>query len=267
MDRQIPFKVRRFQSAAPYYAAGRPAYSLRLIRRLVQFSGLECHHRVMDLGCGPAPLAIALAPFAGAVTAVDPEPEVLRLAAANAAEANVEITFVEASSYDLEPQFGEFWLVAIGRAFHWMDRADTLQRLDKLIEPHGSIAFCHSRHSDLPDNAWRAAYDEIINRYAADDADRARRKSPGWPRDESVLLDSAFCRLERISAIEQRWTPIERFVDRAFSMSSTTPRKLGTAAKGMAQEMRAALAPFATEGIIIEVVESEALIASRPESG
>jgi ubiquinone/menaquinone biosynthesis C-methylase UbiE len=264
MDPRMPFNPRRFQSAASHYAAGRPVYSPRLIHRLVQVAGLGRADRVMDLGCGPAPLAIALAPFAGAVTAIDPEPEMLRLGAANAARAGVEVTFVEGSSYDLGPRLGRFRLVVIGRAFHWMDRTDTLKRLDELIEPEGMVALCHSSHPELPENAWRSAYDAVTDRYKARDADRVKRKSPEWPRDETILLQSAFNRLERISAIEQRQTPVERFVDRALSMSSTTPMNLGAASSELAEQVRAALAPFASGGGIVEIVESEALIASRP---
>ena len=265
MDQRMPFKPHRFQSAASHYAAGRPFYSPRLIRRLVEVAGLRSTDRVMDLGCGPAPLAIALVPFAGAVTAIDPEPEMLRLGAENAAKAGVTITFVEGSSYDLGPKFGRFRLVAIGRAFHWMDRADTLRRLDEMIEPGGLIALCHSSHPDLPENAWLKAYDAVTGRYKDEDPDRAKRKSPEWPRDETVLLRSAFSRLERISAIELRSTPVERVVDRALSMSSTTPLRLGEAAAALAREVRAALAPFAAESAIAEIVESEALLAFRPD--
>ena len=57
--------------------------------------------RLLDLGCGPGWLAMAFAPFVGTVVAVDPEPSMLEAARAAAAEIDVRIEFIEASSYDL----------------------------------------------------------------------------------------------------------------------------------------------------------------------
>jgi hypothetical protein len=46
----------------------------------------------------------------------------------------VNIRFIAGSSCDLDPALGHFHLVVMGRSFHWMDRVDTLERLDRLIE-------------------------------------------------------------------------------------------------------------------------------------
>ncbi len=63
--------------------------------------------------------------------------------------------------------------------------------------------------------------------------------------------------------IQRIETPIERLIDRALSMSTTSPEKLGGEVEGMAQKLREALEEFATDGVIEEVVESEALVAKR----
>src|SRR5262249_19081597 len=151
--------------------------------------------RVLDLGCGPGQIAVALAPHVGAVTAVDPEPEMLRIAAENAEAAGVRLKLVGGSSTDLGPAPERFHLLVIGRAFHWMDRPQTLQRLDGMIEPGGAVALLGTRDPDLPDNAWSKPYDALIERYAADDAARRLRKSPAWLRHEAILLESPFSRI------------------------------------------------------------------------
>jgi hypothetical protein len=58
-------------------------------------------------------------------------------------------------------------------------------------------------------------------------------------------------------------TPVERLVDRALSLSSVSQGQIGARADDLAGELRAALAAFAAEGSVTEVVESEALIARR----
>src|SRR5262245_6291519 len=74
------FAVRRFQSAAAHYCAGRAPYPAGLIARTAELLQLGPHDRIMDLGCGPAQLAVAFAPFVGRVLALDPEPAMLALA-------------------------------------------------------------------------------------------------------------------------------------------------------------------------------------------
>jgi trans-aconitate methyltransferase len=249
------FEPRRFRTAAAHYVAGRPAYAARLIRRVVMLTGLTPADDVLDLGCGPGPLAAAFAGFAATVTAVDPEPEMLRIAR-DAAPANVR--FIEGSSYDLGPQWGRFRLVTMGRSFHWMDREETLRRLDGMVEPEGAVALFHDTHPEVPENAFWREFRTLIRRYAPEG--ETRRDGPGWTRHESVLLDSAFNALEEISVIERRAVTVEGLVARALSMSTTSEAKIGARAGELAAEIRAMMAGA---GAFSEVVATQALIATR----
>jgi hypothetical protein len=66
-----------------------------------------------------------------------------------------------------------------------------------------------------------------------------------------------------LSIIERRFTAVERFPDRALSLSITSRERLGAKADDLSSEVRALLAKFALEGVVTEVVESTALIARR----
>ncbi len=280
----VAFLPHRFRSAAPHYVAGRPPYPPRLVARVAALSGLTGgvamdgtgdgrpsetpsgtrsgprNGRVLDLGCGPGQLAVAFAAFASEVLAVDPEPEMLRLA--RLAAGSAPIRFLQGNSYDLGPPFGRFVLAVMGRSFHWMDRAETLRRLDRLIEPGGAVALFGDAHPDLPDNAWRAPWREVLERYRDPDNDHPRRGA-GWVPHEAVLLDSAFCRLDSVAAIERRRIPVVALVDRALSRSSSTPARLGDRVAALSEEVVRMLEPFARDGMITEVVETYALIATR----
>jgi trans-aconitate methyltransferase len=205
-------------------------------------------------------LANAFAPFAGAVVGIDPEPEMLRLAALDV-PANVR--FLEGSSYGLGPHLGMFQLVTMGRSFHWMDRVDTLQRLEGMIEPGGAVALFGDKHPELPENAWRQAFQDLVGRYAADDLNRHQRHEPGRASHIAVLLDSAFCELEEISVIERRELPAAALIERALSMSSTSQARIGDRVDALVAEIEALTAQLAPAGRLVEVVASTALIARR----
>jgi hypothetical protein len=173
------------------------------------------------------------------------------------------VDFREGSSRELGAELGTFHLVAIGRAFHWMDRPETLVRLDRIIQPEGAVALFGHDHPKVPDNRSVDAFEQLIDRYAAADTVRATRRATGWLRHEAVLLDSPFPCLERIAVIERRATPVECFVDRALSLSSVSHDLTRERADDLSREILATMTAFAKDGLVTEVVESEALIARR----
>jgi SAM-dependent methyltransferase len=263
----VAFLPHRFRAAASHYLAGRTPYPSRLVARVAMLTGLACPDlprtgRVLDLGCGPGQLALAFAPFAAEVLAVDPEPEMLRVARAAAGDASIR--FLQASSYDLGPAFGRFRLVVMGRSFHWMDRAETLRRLDAMIEPGGAVVLFGDAHPVLPDNAWRTAWREVLDRYRVGPSRQSH--DADWVRHEALLLDSAFCCLDYVAAIDRRRIPVAALVERALSRSTHSPDRLGDRVEALSEELLRALEPFTVDGMITEVVESYACIATRPEA-
>jgi len=255
-----PFDPQRYRSAAAHYERGRPPYAPALIRRVAEVTGLGSQHRVLDLGCGPGPLARRFAPLVSEVVAMDPSPEMLAQAREMAGKA-ANIRFVAGSSYDLGAALGHFHLVVMGRSFHWMDRVDTLKRLDRIVEPAGALALFQDTAPAIPANGWRKVWHDICDRYEPNIG--AHQSDPNWVRHEAILLDSAFARLERFGVIERRALDVETLVQRTLSMGSTSPSYLGekkTAA--IVAEIRAELADVREE-----VVETAALVAWRSNVG
>lgn len=255
------FEPRRFRSAAAHYQAGRPSYAALLIRRVVRFCGLSHTSRVLDLGCGPGLLAVAFAPFAGEIVAMDPEPEMLTRVAEQAVP---NVMPRSGSSYDLGPELGRFQLTTMGRSFHWMDRPDTLRRLDELLEPGGAVALFDTNHPDLPDNAWAREFSALCRPYVDDAPLQPPHRSSGWVRHEAMLLESPFSQIEVTAVIERRQVAAESLIHRALSRSSTSPHRLGERVEAFRAEVAAFIGLRAVGGMLTEVVESRALIAFRP---
>src|SRR6201996_1860809 len=141
VDRPVPYQPRRFQSAVPYYERYRLGYPERLIARVAALLRLAPGDAILDLGCGPGSLSVPFAKAGMAVTAADPEPEMLAAAEKAAEAADVPLTLWQGGSYELTPDMGPYRMVSIGRAFHWMDRLATLAMLDRIIAPDGAGVF------------------------------------------------------------------------------------------------------------------------------
>jgi len=254
---------RRFRGTAAHYLAGRPPYAGLLIRRVATLTGLERRHAVLDLGCGPGVLARSFAPLAGEVVAMDPEPEMLATAAEHLAGlANVRL--VPGGSNDLSSALGRFHLVVMGRSFHWMDRAETLHRLDTLIEQCGAVVHFHTHHADVPANAWNEQFRDLRRRYAGDRHDGPQEHGERWVRHEAFMLASRFRCVEAHSVFEPRTFDAGTLVDRVFSMSSYSLARLDGRAEALERDVRALIREIAPDGRLTEVIESNALIARRP---
>ena len=262
MPEEVFLEPCRFAAAAKHYLAGRPPYGRGLISRIVKDLRLGAKDAVMDLGCGPGQLAMLFAPFVRSVLALDPSAEMLEVAR-HAASGVGNVRFKTGSSFDIGPELGTFKLVTIGRAFHWMDRPDTLQRLDAMVERDGAVVLFSDSHPKHHDNAWVEQFQRIIDDHAAGDAHRARSHSADWPSDEEILLASPFARLERVSVIEKRTLPAEYLVERALSISAINEASLGSKMKDLIGDIKDLSSRFSLGGIVSEVIETSALIALR----
>ena len=91
----------------------------------------------------------------------------------------------------------------------------------------------------VPENAWLEEYKAVLEPYSIGDEDGRRRHSNEFVPHVSVLLDSAFNRLERISVIARHECSVEEIIARALSQSGTSRARLGARADEMVEELRA----------------------------
>ncbi|MEI9999895.1 MAG: class I SAM-dependent methyltransferase [Verrucomicrobiota bacterium] len=89
-----PYDSHRYRSSARYYAQGRLDYPPRLVRRVVELTGLTTAQRVLDLGCGPGFLAVSFAPYCREAVGMDPDESMLAEARKFAEEKGVRVTEV-----------------------------------------------------------------------------------------------------------------------------------------------------------------------------
>jgi ubiquinone/menaquinone biosynthesis C-methylase UbiE len=253
-----------------YYDRYRLDYPQRLLARVAALAGLQPGDPVLDLGTGTGMLAIGFARLGMAVTALDPEPDMLAAAAGRAAEAGVTVDWRQGSSADLHSGMGPFRLVVMGRSFHWMDRAATLGALAHIVAPEGGVALFHDAHPPVDENGWFKILCAVQEKYGRKAAPhiaerRANNRMGGHRRYEPFLFASPFTQLDGLSVTIRQPLTAEEIVGRAFSTSVTSPERLGEAKDAFAARLTQALRELSPDGTFTEVAELVALLARRPQ--
>lgn len=141
-----------YQGSAAYYVLGRPAYSRALVPTLATELGLDGSGRLLDVGCGPGVLAIALADYFAEVVGLDPDAAMLAEGARRAVAAGIStITWVQAVAEAIPTLgLGGFRLVTFGQSFHWTHREQVAEAVYDLLEPGGALVLIGHAHAGRP---------------------------------------------------------------------------------------------------------------------
>lgn len=236
-------KPERFDSAVDHYVAARLNYDPRLLDWLVRDTG-AAGKRALDLGCGPGFIANAAAPHVEAVIGLDPSPNMVEAARAHAVP---NARFEVGSSEDLSAVEAPLQLVTMGRAFHWMDRAQTLADLDPLIAPGGAIALLNDSPADVPMNRWWREFNALTKSFAVLDDYNQHRASEAWVPHVEVLAGSAFADLSSISVYQSHDWTLDKLVRHTLSRSGTTEALLGDRVTEMQAAIGELMAKFGPE--------------------
>ncbi|WGD39741.1 class I SAM-dependent methyltransferase [Streptomyces cathayae] len=257
-----------FASTVPYYAAFRPRYAPEFSTLLAERFGLDGTQRVLDLGAGPGTIALDLAPRVGEVIAVDPEKGMLDEGRRLAAEHGItNITWREGDSTLLPAMdIGPVLLAVLGAAYHWMDRDRVARDLDRIIEPGGAVVLAsRGAPGDLEPAPWRRVVDEVRTRHLGPERRAGSGAcSPPGERHQDVLARGPFSRVDTARWEHTLTRTVDEVIGWVFSLSYSSPARLGAKKDAFEQDLRAALLAFAPSGRFDGVIHTEAVIATRP---
>jgi SAM-dependent methyltransferase len=243
-----------YEGTAWYYSRYRPVYPPSLVTLLRDKFELDGTGRLLDLGCGPGPVAIPLAHLFEEVLAMDPD-DAMRAEGERIARergiANIEWRF--GGSKDLSPALGQFRLVTMGNSFHWMDREATLEALYPLVIDGGGIAVVGEGAPipRPPPTPWRAAINAVLKRYLPG---RERSwENPGPPpeqRHEAFIERSRFKDLVAYTeSFDVEWT-VDSMIGNLYSMSFCSRRVLGDRVDAFERDIREAVLAAEPSGIL-----------------
>jgi SAM-dependent methyltransferase len=254
----------RFATTVGLYEQFRPPYPGEFFRTIAARLKLSSEQALIDLGTGPALLALGFAPYVGRVVGVDPEPRMLAAARERIVRAGRHIDLIEGRAEDLPESIGRFDLVSIGRALHWMDRDLMRPLFERLVTPDGAIAVCAAATARDDRNAWLDTYNEARRAWSDEKLWADSRQGARAHRDFSSALEGTSFHLSETIRLESTHeVSVIDLARRILTFSSSSPAALGDKVDAMLADIEARLQPFSEDGVLTEVVASTAQIARR----
>lgn len=260
-----------FQGAAESYARYRPKRPKALFDFLVTRFALDRTIRVLDLGCGTGNASFPLAPHVGEVVAMDPDPDMIRVARDLAASQGLgNVRLYQAGSEDLSADLGPFRLVVMGESFHWMNRDQVLGDLYSLVEEGGGVALIGPAHGFVligeappkPKSPWEQVADEMVRRYVGQRR-RHPRSNPDEPRHEQAIARSQFRIGEYHEFESERHFEAADVIGLLYSMSGNLGAQLGARSREFEAELMTELLKLSPSGHFIDRTPAAVLIAVR----
>jgi SAM-dependent methyltransferase len=253
----------RFASTVALYEKFRPPYPPEFFRAVATKLKLTKQQSLIDLGTGPALLALGFAPYVGRVVGVDPEPNMLAAARESVKRAGRDVTLIEGKAEDLPQDIGRFDLVTIGRALHWMDHEKLPALFARLVNPEGHIAVCRSSTA-RDQNPWFETYNEARRAWSDPQLLRQTHEGDRTGRDFGAVLEpSEFHIAEKIRIETTHEVSVLDLAQRVLTFSPSSPEAVGDKADDMLRDVEARLAPFARDGVVTEVLVTIADVARR----
>lgn len=251
---ELRYRKDLYKGTAEYYDRFRPPYPVELISDLRARVPIDATSRVLDLACGTGQIAFALAADVAEVWAVDQEAESVELVAYKAQRlgaANIQYRAASAETVTLD---GAFDLVAIGNAFHRLDRAAVATRIVGHLSACGCVALVWGETPWRGDRPWQRVLDETLVRWR--DALGARDRVPaGWEeaidRDphEQVLRRAGLTYegMFEFSSVE-RWS-VESLIGFTYSTSFLNRAVLGSYVEAFEDDLRRRLLACCPDGV------------------
>ncbi|MGW2619537.1 class I SAM-dependent methyltransferase [Streptomyces sp. NPDC001500] len=266
-----------FAGSAAHYERGRLPYAPGYAEALAAALGLDGRGRLLDVGCGPGVVLLALARFFDEAVGVDPDEDMLAEARRQAGRRGVgDVRLVAARAEELPAGLGEFTVVVFAQSFHWTDRERVAALVLGMLEPGGALVHI----SELGDPPAEPApppspappYEEmaaLVRRWLGP-VRRAGQGAlvDGTPGGEGLVIARAgFERAGRL--VVPAGQVVERTADDlvawTFSRSASAPHLFGDRREEFERDLRALLLRAAPDGRFAErLPATEIVIWRRP---
>ena len=251
-----------FEGASEFYAAGRPPYAPGWVDVCVEVLDLDGTGRLVDVGCGPGTLGLALADRFAEVVGLDPDDGMIAEAACRAgAEGHAgRSRWIEARAEDWPDGLGTFTVAAFGQSFHWMDRDRVAATVRAALAPGGAAVLIAAPHGEVAGTAGLehpappyAEIQALVERYLGTERRAGLGTLPqGTPGNEGAVFERAgFGGGERhlVPGGQPLVRTADHVVAEVYSMSHSTPHLFGARRAAFEGDLRALLAEASPSGL------------------
>lgn len=264
-----PSPPRPFFGAACRYRDFRPQLPPEVAEFLARLTPASATRRLLDVGTGTGGVILALAPYFDDLIGVDPESEMLEIAAAMlrplVRERKVIRLFASAIEEWTLPEGWEASLVVFCRSFHWVEQDETLRRLSSMTTHNGAVALISDGALLNADSGWRKSAAELVTEFIGEPKRLWMAKNPARRRDwGDVLRASPFSVVRRASFAERRIWTVERVIGYIYSTSTSRRDLFGARAQQFESELNRRLAAFGVDGGLIEEAIWEVILGRKP---
>jgi SAM-dependent methyltransferase len=153
-----------FGQAAGDYELGRPGYPREAVDWLIERAGpARPAHDAVDVGAGTGKFTTSLVAHGRAVTAVEPDPDMLSRLAVNHPSA----TALAGSAEALPLEDASADLVTFAQSWHWVDVPRASAEVARVLRPDGALGLVWNIRDDSV--AWVAAVAEVMGASAAEE--------------------------------------------------------------------------------------------------
>ncbi|MBN2460093.1 MAG: class I SAM-dependent methyltransferase [Candidatus Cloacimonetes bacterium] len=134
-----------FNSKADIYDRIRPGYPDRLIKKIVNTSGIAARGRILEIGCGTGKATEAFANRGYIMDCLDIGKDLAAIARAKFhGFANIHI--IVSSFEEWDPGVQKYDLVIAATSFHWLDPGVALIKSAAVLKPGGLLAVFANHH-------------------------------------------------------------------------------------------------------------------------
>jgi ubiquinone/menaquinone biosynthesis C-methylase UbiE len=257
------FDPQAFEGTAEYYAVGRPPYSAQLADTVARELSLDGTGQLLDVGCGPGVLVLALAQLFDQVTALDPEPGMLQAGRRRCQQAGVDnVRWVQGVAEDIAAlNLGSWRAVTFGQSFHRVRRLEVAETVYDQLVPGGSLVLISHQVDDgrlRPANPGypevpHAAVRKLIIDYLGDST---RRYLATWNEGQPARFEDTLSQT-RFGGSHTIYAPgrpdlirdIDTVVANYFSLSYAAPRRFGSRRADFETDLRHLLQEHSPGGL------------------
>lgn len=248
-----------YAGSAAYYLRGRMPYPPELADALRNELGLDGTGRLLDVGCGPGPLTLLLAPLFERAVGVDADADMVAEARRAAQQRDVRnAEFAHLRAEELPAGLGTFRVATFAQSFHWMQRERVAATVRAMLDPGGVWVHVNaSTHRGIgagdrgPEPPYDAI-DRLVQSYVGPVRRAGSGTLPAGPPsgEEDVMLTAGFTGPTRVKGADSQ--VIERSEDdvvaSVYSNTSSAPHLLGDRLGAFEEELRATLRKVSPNG-------------------